>query len=74
MISLETLERFEPHAEFTLSGHDGCATPHLSVKASMKSTNQGAAGKGFGGYVKYDDVLHLLCVHELRGGKERDNG
>lgn len=67
MISLDSLKRYKPHAEFSISGDSNTKEPFMQVTASMVCTGN-AVHEGFGGYVKFDDVLRLLIEVEISHG------
>lgn len=64
IFAIDKLERFEPGASFSMTGDTISTTPRLQVSATMHSTKT-FAGNGNGDYVKFNDLLHLLC-EEMR--------
>ena len=58
---LESLERFEPEAAFTLTMRSNQDVPCSSLHASMRNTGN-AVFKGYGAWVRMDDVLRLMIA------------
>ena len=61
---LEKLTRYDPYAEFCMTGNSLSNQPIVSVSAHMRDTGN-PVHKGYGTYVKFDDILHLMVKSEM---------
>lgn len=57
---LEILDRFEPEARVTTTMTTGQDAPRTTLQAYMESTGN-AVTKGYGKWVRFHDVLTLMC-------------
>ena len=60
MINLDLLKRYDPFAEFKITGDSDHTDANFTVNARMVDTGI----RGSGGWVRYDDVLSLLVKEQ----------
>ena len=63
---LESLNRFLPTAAFSMTMDSGSTQPHVKVTAGMRDTSN-AVSKGYGAWVRFDDVLRLMIALKDQG-------
>jgi len=60
MINLDLLKRYDPFAEFEITGDSDHTDANFTVNARM-------VVRGSGGWVRYDEVLSLLVKEQPKG-------
>jgi hypothetical protein len=59
--ALDHLKRYEPTASFSMTMESGSSAPCTRIVAGMRETGN-SCYKGYGSWVKFDDVLHMLVL------------
>jgi len=72
LAALDKLKRYKPHAKCSIVVDSNFEKPYIVAVADMTDTGN-AVSQGYGEYVRYHDVLSMICAawntRQTQGGE-----